>query len=63
MNVDSVKQIKMVIQDGVMPSSKPEFADWGMDFQNDWEPEITKQSFATAFGKKSKSGWGGGIRW
>lgn len=50
MNVDSVKQIKMVIQDGVIPSSKPEFADWGMDFQNDWEPEITKQSFATAFG-------------
>lgn len=50
MNVDSVKQIKMVIQDGVMPSSKPEFAEWGMDFQNDWEPEITKQSFATAFG-------------
>ena len=50
MNIDTVKQIKMVIQDGVMPSSKPEFADWGLDFQNDWEPEITKQSFATAFG-------------
>lgn len=50
MNVDSVKQIKMIVQDGTMPSSKPEFAEWGMDFQNDWEPEITKQSFATAFG-------------
>ncbi len=50
LNVDSVKQIKMVIQDGQMPSSKPEFAEWGLDFQNDWEPEITKQTFATAFG-------------
>lgn len=50
MNVEAVKQIKMVVPDGTMPSSKPEFAEWGMDFQTDWEPEITKQSFATAFG-------------
>ena len=50
MDVESVKQIKLVIADGQMPSSRPEFAEWGMDFQNDWETEITKQSFATAFG-------------
>ena len=50
MDVEAVKQIKIGIADGQMPSSKPEFADWGMDFQTDWEPEITKQSFATAFG-------------
>ena len=50
MDVDAVKQIKLVIADGQMPSSKPEFADWGLDFQTDWETEITKQSFATAFG-------------
>ena len=50
MDVEAVKQIKLVIADGKMPSSKPEFADWGLDFQSDWETEITKQSFATAFG-------------
>ena len=50
MDVESVKQIKLVIADGQMPSSKPEFADWGLEFQTDWETEITKQSFATAFG-------------
>ena len=50
MDVEAVKQIKLVIADGQMPSSRPEFADWGMDFQTDWETEVTKQSFATAFG-------------
>ena len=28
MDVEAVKQIKLVIADGQMPSSKPEFADW-----------------------------------
>ncbi len=50
MNVDSVKQIKLLITDGQMPSSKPEFAEFGFDFQTDWETEISKQMFATAFG-------------
>ena len=50
MDVESVKQIKLIVADGQMPSSKPEFTDWGLDFQTDWETEITKQSFATAFG-------------
>ena len=50
MNVDTIKQIKIVIQDNDMPSSKPEFAEWGMDWQTDWEVEVTKGSFATAFG-------------
>ena len=54
MDVEAVKQIKMVIQDGTMPSSKPEFAEWGLDFQNDWEPEISKSSFATAFGNTAQ---------
>lgn len=49
-HVTSVKQIKMVIKDGQMPSSKPEFADFGLDWQTDWEVEITKGMFATAFG-------------
>ena len=54
MNVESVKQLKLVIADGQMPSSKPEFSDWGLDFQNDWETEITKVSFATAFGNNAQ---------
>lgn len=54
MDVEAVKQIKMVIQDGTMPSSKPEFAEWGLEFQNDWEPEISKSSFGTAFGNTAQ---------
>lgn len=49
-SVENVKQIKLVISDGSMPSSKPEFSDLGLDFQTDWEVEITKGTFATAFG-------------
>ena len=50
MDVESVKQIKLIVEDGMMPSSKPEFSDFGLDWQTDWTTEITKQSFATAFG-------------
>lgn len=49
-NVSNVKQIKLMITDGTMPSSRPEFSDLGLDFQTDWEVEITKGTFATAFG-------------
>ena len=54
MNVDQVKQIKLLITDGTMPSSKPEFADFGLEFQTDWETEISKASFATAFGNTAQ---------
>ena len=54
MNVEAIKQIKLVIADNQMPSSKPEFNDWGIDFQTDWETEITKGQFATAFGNKAQ---------
>lgn len=50
MDVSAVKQIKLIIPDGQMPSSKPEFADFGLEWQSDWETEIPKQMFATAFG-------------
>ena len=50
MDVSAVKQIKLIITDGQMPSSKPEFADFGLEWQSDWETEIPKQMFATAFG-------------
>lgn len=50
-SVTALKQIKMVIKDGAMPSSKPDFDDFGIDWQSDWEVEITKGMFATAFGQ------------
>ena len=50
MDVAAVKQIKLIVADGQMPSSKPEFADFGLEWQSDWETEIPKQMFATAFG-------------
>lgn len=49
-SVTAVKQIKMIVIDGQMPSSKPEFADFGLDWQTDWEVELAKGMFATAFG-------------
>lgn len=54
MNVYPPKHIKMIIQDGQMPSSKPEFNDFGLDFQTDWETEIGKTMFATAFGQNEQ---------
>jgi hypothetical protein len=50
MDVAAVKQIKIIIADNQMPSSKPEFNDFGLDWQTDWEVEISKATFATAFG-------------
>lgn len=49
-SVTSVKQIKLIVSDGQMPSSKPEFAEFGLDWQTDWEVELAKGMFATAFG-------------
>lgn len=53
-SVTAVKQIKLIIGDGQMPSSKPEFADLGLDWQTDWETEILKSMFATAFGNTAQ---------
>ena len=54
MDVEAVKQIKLIINDGQMPSSKPEFSDFGMDWATDWETEISKSMFSTAFGPTAK---------
>lgn len=54
MNVEAIKQVKIVIQDNEMPSSKPEFNEFGLDWQTDWEVEVTKGSFATAFGNNAQ---------
>jgi hypothetical protein len=50
MDVESVKQIKLIVNENQMPSSKPEFSEWGFDFSTDWETEISKTMFASAFG-------------
>ena len=52
-NVQSVKQIKMMIQDGTMPSSKPTLSEWDFEFETDWETELSKTQFATAFGTEA----------
>ena len=50
MGVESFKLIKLIIKDSQLPSSKIEFSDFGLEFANDWEVEVTKLTFATAFG-------------
>ena len=49
-NVEAVKQINLMIPDGTMPSSNPKFTALDFDWQSDWEVEIGKTQFATAFG-------------
>lgn len=49
-NVDDIKQIKLVTQDGQMPSSNPKFTELDFDWDADWEVEIGKNMFAQAFG-------------
>lgn len=49
-NVTSVKQIKIMAQDGELPSSKMRFSEWDWTFENEWDVEISKRHFARAFG-------------
>lgn len=49
-DVVAVKQLKLMIQDGVMPSSNPKIGDFDFDWQIDWETELSKTQFAKAFG-------------
>lgn len=49
-DVVDVKQIKLMIQDGQMPSSNYRITEFDFDWENDWETEISKTQFATAFG-------------
>lgn len=49
-NVTDVKQIRMMIEDGQMPSSKPIFADDDFNWEVDWNVELSKTQFARAFG-------------
>ena len=49
-NITAVKQIKIVVKDGTMPSSNPKLTEFDFDWETDWETEISKTHFATAFG-------------
>lgn len=49
-HIDSVKQLKLMIQDGQMPSSNPKLTEFDFDWETDWETELSKTQFATAFG-------------
>ncbi len=49
-NVIDIKQIKLMIPDGQMPSSNPKLTDFDFDWEVDWETELSKSQFAKAFG-------------
>ena len=49
-NVQSIKQIKLIIPDGTMPSSNPKLTEFDFEWQTDWETEVSKTQFAKAFG-------------
>ena len=49
-HIESVKQIKLMIQDGTMPSSNPKLTEFDFDWETDWETELSKTEFAKAFG-------------
>ena len=52
-NVVDIKQIKLMVPDGTMPSSKPMFSDFDFDWEVDWEVELGKSQFAGAFGDEA----------
>lgn len=49
-NVVDVKRVKLMVQDGQMPSSNPKFTALDFDWELDWEVEVGKTDFANAFG-------------
>lgn len=49
-NVIDMKYLKLVCQDGSMPSSKPQMTEFDFDWETDWEVELSKSAFAKAFG-------------
>lgn len=49
-NVVDIKQLKLMIPDGQMPSSNPKLTDFDFDWEVDWETEMSKNQFAKAFG-------------
>lgn len=57
-NIVEVKQIKLMIKDGAMPSSNPKLTEFDFDWETDWETELSKTQFATAFGDEAYPKYG-----
>lgn len=57
-NVVAVKQIKLMIKDGAMPSSNPKLTEFDFDWETDWETELSKSQFAAAFGDEAYPKYG-----
>lgn len=49
-SVESIKYIKLMCEDGALPSSRPQMTEFDFDWDNDWEVEMSKTAFASAFG-------------
>lgn len=49
-SVESVKNLKIMVEDGEMPSSNPQMTELDFDWENEWVVEISKTAFARAFG-------------
>lgn len=49
-NVVDCKQLKLMVQDGQMPSSNPKLTELDFEWEVDWETELSKTQFARAFG-------------
>lgn len=48
--VESIKQLKLMIPDGTMPSSMPKLTEFDFDWELDWETELSANHFTNAFG-------------
>lgn len=48
--VEDIKMLRLILPDGQMPSSRPNFTDFDFDWEVDWEVELSKTHFARAFG-------------
>lgn len=52
-HVESVKSLKIMVEEGELPSSNPQMTDFDFDWEREWTVEISKTQFATAFGDTS----------
>ena len=48
--VESIKQLKLMVPDGQMPSSMPKLTEFDFDWELDWETELSSTQFNRAFG-------------
>lgn len=49
-DVVDIKQQKLMLEDGQLPSTNPQMSEFDFDWENDWEVEMSKSMFAAAFG-------------